>query len=283
MLSFIPWVFKIPTDFHSGMIFSLVYGAGYVFLCNSIILKYSKKKPKNFVHILRTHMVVIGLLSAVIIELFANWIWKLWYYPHFSLPVYFFALFVVLVIYFVFILKGYLAVRSILLAHIKQKRIRKSGKSYHLFFSLIGLTGSIGFILGLARSISTIHVHGVAFFNSYATHDFNLINILLVSLSLVFILEYLEYKEHEDTLIMHLIQKDWVPLASILIASTLTSITMEGFNIPLTIWIYTNWPLANITFFNLPLTVLIAWPVQYILLIALYRVVYKRETARIWY
>ncbi len=90
----------------------------------------------------------VGLLSALIIEAWANWVWKLWYYPHFSLPVYFFALFVVIVAYFVFILKGYLAVRALLIAHVRQKKIRKSAKSYHLLFNIIGLVGSLFFVLG---------------------------------------------------------------------------------------------------------------------------------------
>jgi len=283
IISLAPWLINIQSSAHSGLVFSLIYGVGYIILCNAIITKYSKRKPQYFVRIPRKHIYTVGLISAIVIELFANWVWKLWYYPHFSIPVYFFALFFVLVAYFYFILKGYLAVRAVFVAHIRQKEIKKTKRSYHSLFKTLGLLGSLGFVLGLIQDIKTVHINSSTFFNSYGLQKFNLFNIVLIAVSLVFILEYLEYREREDTFIMHLLQGDWVPLASMVIASLLTSITMEGFNIPLSIWIYTNWPYANISLFSLPLTVLLAWPIQYILLISIYRSLYKRETTRIWY
>lgn len=265
------------------MFFALSWGIGYVLVCNSVIVKYTKKKPKMFLRIPYGHVVVVGAIAAFLIELLCNWLWKLWYYPPFTPYLYLTLIVFILIGYFYFLLKGYMAIRAFLIARgFSRKRI-KINKSYKTLFNVFGIVGVLFLFLATLQLIGTVHWDGISFFNSFGLRHFSLINVGLMTISLILILEYLEYKEREDTFLMHLMQGDWTPFISIVVAALFTGITMEGFNIPLSIWVYTNWPDSHVAISHLPLTVFLAWPIQYIFLISIYRLLYKRETAKIWY
>lgn len=148
---------------------------------------------------------------------------------------------------------------------------------------MFGIVGSICLAIGLVQAIGMLHFQDASFFNSFGVRQFNVANVFLITGALVLILEYLEYREKEDTFILHMLQGDWTPLAIILIASIFTAVSMEGFNVPLSLWVYTNWPYPHASIHGLPLTILIGWTAQYIVLISIYRLFYKRETAKIWY
>lgn len=283
LLSFLPWFFDFGKTPDSGMLFAIAWGMGYVLVCNSIIVKYTKKKPKYILRIPHAHILIVGAISAIIIEFFGNWIWKLWYYPQFSTYFYLSAMLFIQIVYFYFILKGYIAIRAMLIAHGFSKKPVKYSRTYRGFFNVLGILGCFGFAIGIFQVLGMLNYTDLSFFNSFRLTGFNAVNVLLISCSLVFILEFLEYREREDTFLLHLIKGDWTPLVAILVASLLTAITMEGFNVPLSVWLYTNWPYPDIAIAGLPLTVLIAWPIQYVLLISIYRAFYKKETATIWY
>jgi hypothetical protein len=119
-------------------------------------------------------------------------------------------------------------------------------------------------------------------FNTYSISPSHIAAIIIAFLSFLFVFEYLEYREHEDTLLMHLFENDWTPILSIIIASFFTSILMEALNLPFRIWQYTNWPFQSITFLGIPIAIIIAWLIQYPLLISAYHSMYRKETRRIW-
>lgn len=267
------------------MLFAVSWGVGYVLLCNNIIVKYTKKNPKVLIRIPHGHVFVVGAIAAVIIEVFGNWLWKLWYYPHFSIPFYLMAMLFIQIVYFYFILKGYLAVRAMLVASgFSKKKIRLNKQVYKPIFNMFGIIGGIFLAIGLIQAIGMLHPPlDASFLNSFGVRQFNVANVFLITSALVLILEFLEYREKEDTFILHILQGDWTPLITVLIASMFTAASMEGFNVPLSLWIYTNWPYPHIAISGLPLTILIGWATQYVLLVSVYRFLYKRETAKIWY
>lgn len=279
-LSFLPWFIDFPGGIHAGAFFALLWAIGYLSVCSAIIHSRTKQ-TKNIMFVRpHAHIYVIGLISALFIESFGNWTWKLWWYPPFSSYAYMIFMPIILIFYFYIILKGYLAARVLLEPY--RKKIKFNVKKYRILFDTLGIVGCFGFIVGIIQAVSMLHIKGLGFFNSFGIHRFNLLNVIIVSISLLFILEYLEYREREDTFLLHLIKGDFVPLLCVVIATLFTAISMEALNVPLSIWVYTNWPYANISISGLPFTVFVAWIIQYILLISLYRVMYKKETHRIW-
>jgi hypothetical protein len=54
------------------------------------------------------------------------------------------------------------------------------------------------------------------------------------------------------------------------------------FNVPLALWKYTNWPFPGLSLFGVPGAVFLAWVIQYVLLLSLYRALFARQTAGLW-
>lgn len=279
LLSLTPWIFY----WHIGhaFIFFILWVAGYMETCNALIEKYSSQKIDH-VSIPRRHIATIGLLAAFIIEYFGNSVWKLWYYPSFSLIIYVIVLPLILIGYFDILLKGYLAVRVIMIKCFGEKKIVKPKRIAGLFTAL-GILGGVGMIISIALTIPILSAQNPSsVLNTYGVAPFPTTEIILAFISFFFILEYLEYHEREDTFLIHLFQSDWTPLFSIAIASLLTSFLMEALNVPFHIWQYANWPYQNITLLGVPVAIIIAWFVQYPLLISAYHAMYRKETRRIW-
>lgn len=280
LVSFIPWLFRLHPSLEISGLFAISWGVGYLSICKAIQLKRAKRGTKILFAIPKAHIFVIGFIFAFLIELFGNWIWKMWYYPPFSIDTYLIAMPFIIAIYFYFLLQGYLSARALLMPF--RKKI-KNRKSEEIWLVWAGRFGGFGIIVGIMQALSMVHYQDIHFFNSYGVQKFNLTNVIIVSFSVFFILEYLEYRQKEDTFLSHILHGDWVPLASVMVASISTSLSMEAMNIPMKIWAYTNWPGPHIQALDgLPPAIFLVWPVQYIIMIAFYRVFYKRETVGIW-
>lgn len=283
-LSFTPWFIHVPVTLINSMGFCFLWAAGYLLICNEIISKYSRKRGIPHYHLSNLHVFLVGLVGAFLIEAVGNWYLKLWYYPLFSLYLYIFILPFILMGYFYVLVRGFVAVQLLLFDYIKPRaEVGLPTKKLAFVFHLLGVLGTLGIITSLFRTFIHFHFTNIALFlNSSGVKTFSLFDILLLTVSLFFVIEFLEYELREDTFLMHLCTGDWLPLLTILAVSLVTSLTMEIFNVPLLLWIYTNWPYSDIALLGVPVSVLLAWPVQYLLLVSFYRVMYKKETVKIW-
>jgi hypothetical protein len=57
---------------------------------------------------------------------------------------------------------------------------------------------------------------------------------------------------------------------------------MESQNIPVGLWVYTNWPLPGANILGLPLLIFLCWPLHYIAFLSLFRALSDRESRELW-
>lgn len=241
-----------------------------------------KNTPKILLHIL-----LIGSIFSVAIELYAHWFGKFWYYPQWNLLSYSILIMPVLIVYAFYLIESYMGIKAILYYLLKRHRERKIiySKSRKIFLA----AGIIG-VLGLG--ISTIYIAlSAAFGNSF--EEFLSVNAVPILRNAPFIpvffvgvfawlfFEYLEYERHETSLICEILQGNFIPLISVFIAAIVCSLVYEGFNAPAGLWRYANVPLSQVLIFNVPILIFVGWPFQFFPLLAMYRVFFKKETDRI--
>ena len=106
----------------------------------------------------------------------------------------------------------------------------------------------------------------------------------LVLIGLWFILEYIEHKRNERTLLEDIIKGEWRPMIGIIIAAVLTAFLWEGINGIANGrggWTYTNLLWQQVTLFGIPLEVVLGWIPLYIIYLSFYRAVIKGND-KIW-
>ena len=100
-------------------------------------------------------------------------------------------------------------------------------------------------------------------------------------LGLWFILEYIEHRMHRHTFLTTLLHKNFIPLLTLLIISVVVSLSWESLNVLRPSWVYHHLPLMGFTFFGLPVTLIIAWPMLFVIYFSAYRIIFN-DKKRIW-
>jgi hypothetical protein len=99
---------------------------------------------------------------------------------------------------------------------------------------------------------------------------------MLLAISLWLVIETIGYFLKRRMLITFLCRGYFRPLLAIFLACIILAIPMEVWNIPLSLWIYTNVPFDNIQIFKVPIFVFLSWPFHYLPFLSLYLLVNKR-------
>src|SRR3989338_3680850 len=286
MILAIVW-YLFPPNHVTGLTWFLyisVYAGGYMLLCDALIqwrtgkafLSYSRRG-------VLLHIFMLGIVGGVIFEFFGNWIFKTWYYPPLNTLGYLLSL-LFWGWFFIIMLESYrLAV--VLLAHSKRSTSKlKFHRYYRYLFPIIGLLGMVILVVITTYALATYHVpvNPLDILNGPWDVENNLTVLLLVPISMGMIFEWLQYKRSEKTLLMCVIDRDFIPLVSITSACFVTALSLELYNLPLGLWRYTNLPFQTIKFMSIPVSVLLFWPSLYILFLAFYHIIYKHETRHIW-
>ena len=94
-------------------------------------------------------------------------------------------------------------------------------------------------------------------------------------LGMWFLLEYVEYKRHERTLLMDILEGKWLQPTAIAISAVVTGLVWEAANLLKPSWTYMNLPLMELQMAGVPLAVLVGWIPLYIIYLSFYRVIIK--------
>ena len=278
--------------FYSRFIFFVLFLAGIIMISEAITLKLSKKSLVREITKSRNNLVsflAVSVIGGFIVELVVDWLGKLWIYPGwdfsgmllFSIPCF--------ATYWLVITESYLATKAIFDYLHKGKTYVKTTFNWEkVFFPGLGMLGTLLLVIAATLFIQdysgqTLRLGEVRDLN-YQTSNYVLPFelIMLLVLSTWFILEYFEYREHKTSLIKDIIHHYPTPLISILLGSFVLAIMMESQNLIPKVWLYMNWPLPEITFIGLPVTMFLAWPLHYIGFLSLFRVFNRDESSEIW-
>jgi len=282
-----------PNRYKTGVILTLffaLYCIGITFICDYITYKIDKVSVLK--NILKTNAnkltyFIIGFMGGFILEGIVTYLGGLWVYPFYSIPVYF--IITVLLggfgLYFLSIVLSYTAFKALLDKVRKgRKKVTKPFKSEKIIFTILFILGLIGLIFIFFRVMVNTKLLANFVFNISTEKnpylDFS--SIILSFFSFWFIFEFIAFKRKRNSLLKNIFHDYWNPLFAIVLASIVLSVYMEIQNVPIRLWIYTNWPYQDIKFLGIPFLVYLAWPLHYIGFLSAYRAFGDEPSREIW-
>lgn len=243
---------------------------------------------------LSSRLVLVGIVFGLILEIYAHWLGKLFYYPHWSPEFYLFILIPGYAFYALYLIETYLGTKAVVEHFFRRRKMNKeSFAGLKRVFVTLGLVGALG--IGASTALIIIRTT----FGTSLNEFFSIINnpfisgvftdwasAIFWSLAAIFFwlfIEYLEYERHETSMLYEMIRGNFAPISAVFISAWVSAILYEVFNLPGGLWRYQNIPFSEITLFGVPLFVyLILWPSHYLALFSLYRLIFKKEAEEIW-
>jgi hypothetical protein len=263
--------------------------SGIVFICEGItiklgatsLLKHIRENPKSLIAFILT-----TTLSAIALEGSAQWLGKLWIYPYFTSELYTFVFIPGFAGYFLMIGESYITMKAILDTLTFKKYFITRYYSYEpKMYRLFGCLGVIMVPLSIFMILLRYKESGGYIFDvsTLVNYQVRFIWIMTLIIGICFICEYIEYKHKTSSFLKDVLHHYTVPLAAVLAAAILLALIMETENLHSGYWRYTHWPYTNLHIFGLPLVMIfVAWPMQYIMFLSIFRVITPKESKNLW-
>lgn len=214
----------------------------------------------------------IGALSGLLLDGVAQWLGKLWIYPYWNEPFYAGAFIVGFCAYWIATAESYLVVKAILSRWwgIKSEPLitRNSETAWFRGFGACGLAlTAVGIVLLLGDyGVTGGYVFEIRKRLPVQTH---FSYFLMTFAGVWLVLEWVQRERGRTSLLQTLLHGQWLPLCALLIASAITSLFWETVNAAHHFWVYTNWPWPQWQIMTIPVTVLLTWPLQYVVFLSL--------------
>lgn len=269
------------------MFFNALFYLGNILFFDYLSVKFSGYSLLKLAH-RREKFIILGLVFGIMLEFFAHWVGKLWYFPHWDTSFYIIILIPGFAFYSFYLIETYLGTKAVLEYFFAGRQQKVSFKGLKKVFVAVGLFGAIGI-----SSITTVLVLNSPKYNSMT--DFFSINhavlvtsmspfvyLALGSLFLWLFLEYIEFELHETSLLYEMLKGNYWPFVSVLLAGWIAGFIDEVINAPGQLWSYSNWPVGAMTFYHIPIIVVLAWPLHYLPVFSLYRILFKKDTVKLW-
>ncbi len=225
-----------------------------------------------------------GVMFSLLFELYVHWWGKFWYYPLLSTETYLILLIPFYCLYIIYLLTAYFSILAVLRHLYKPKKVASHNlKIVTRIARVIGITGGVGVIAStfiLAFYFTAPHLEQFLSINYASRVDPIMLPLMvIVGLSFWLLFEYLDYKKNRNKgLLIGAIYKDYLPLVAIVLAGLLLAITYESFNTPSGWWRYANIPFSEIHLFGVPALIYLLWPLQYLPIIALYKLLQPKNS-----
>jgi len=215
---------------------------------------------------------LIGALSGLLLDGVAQWLGKLWIYPYWNEAFYGGAFIVGFCAYWMATAESYLAVKVILGRWWRVMPPPVSARKNEA--ALFRVFGVLGVLLTAAGTVLLLGDYG-----STGGYVFEIRRplpvkthfgyFLMTFAGVWFILEWVQWARRRMSLLRTLLYGHWQPLCALLVASAVTSLFWETVNAAHHFWVYTNWPLPRWQLLTIPVTVLLTWPLQYVVFLSL--------------
>jgi hypothetical protein len=217
---------------------------------------------------------LVAAIAGLTLEIFAQWLGKLWYYAYYPTWFYWPALVPSFILYWVMIVETYMAAKALL-----DKYLQRGGRgeepetdSEPYVFGLLGTVGAGLFLFGLLRALLLYKFEGGGFlFNPYTMSAYAppLRYSVLCCVGLWLLMEAALYSRQLPSLLRSTLHGYFVPVLALVAASAVTSLVWESQNAVVHYWVYTHWPWPNLSIFGVQLSVLFTWPTHYLVYLAL--------------
>lgn len=272
----------VPKDWaaenHFAAGFPLSFGValfsfGTIFLCEGVVQKLG---GASLMSLARgggwkfVRFFVVAALVGVIVEIFAQWLGKLWYYAYYPTWFYWPSLVPSFILYWVLIVESYMAAKAVLDRLIRrggqaEQPVRHSDFESYLF-GVFGMVGAGLLMYGLVAALFGYAVHGGYYFNALSAGEYApaLRYILYCCAGLWLLGEAVLYARQATSLVHATLRGYVVPLLAILLASTVLSLVWESQNAVVDYWVYTRWPWPDMKVLDVQVSVLLTWPVHYL-------------------
>lgn len=213
--------------------------------------------------------VLTGTVSGLFLDGSAQWLGKLWIYPYWNPAVYWSSFIPGFCAYWLLLAETYLLAKCLLGRCFHGTEHRRPARQY----PVAGIMGCGIAVLGLVLALWNYRKAGGYRFElnvlSRAHAPFYTFFMMLAGVWLA--IEFLCSTRSRAWLLESFRARDWLPPCSILAAGWLFGFLMETANAAQHFWQYTNWPLERISLCGIPMVVLLAWPLQYVVFLAIYR------------
>lgn len=282
VISFLVWL--VPNEYHSLTLlafFFSVFGIGCIIFFDGLDYKLSgsslliNNKKLSFIKTFGATAALAGFL----LDLFVHVITKNYIYPYFSTPTYLLLFIPGFIFYFLIIGESFFACKSILDRYLKRPMIRKIPRKFtRILHALLLLLGFFGVFYALFHYYN-IYLEIGSF--SYSTNtpiriEANIYITMILAMSLWLVIETIGYFLNKKMLLTFLFRGYYRPLIAVFLACIILAIPMEGWNIPLNLWIYTNIPFDHIQILKIPIFVFLSWPFHYLPFLSLYLLINKK-------
>jgi hypothetical protein len=217
-------------------------------------------------------LLTVGALGGLLLDGIAQWLGKLWIYPYWNEAVYGSTFIVGFCAYWLATAESYLAVKAIL------KRCRRAAppaitaRLYEpALFRALGLTGLVLIAAGVALLLREYRTMGGYVFEirTPLPVEPHISYFVMAFVGIWFALEWIQFARGNWTLLRAVLHGYRLPLYALIAASAVCSIFWETVNASHHFWIYTNWPFPQWQLMSIPVTVLLTWPLQYVVFLSL--------------
>lgn len=287
-LSFVHWYFPLT---HLGVGFAhFLFYLGNILFFDYLSYKFSGWSPlhaRGQKIQLVSQLLLLGLLGGVVLELYAHWFGKLWYYPFWDYPFYLLIFIPGFAFYFFYLLETYLGVKAVFAHFFTHRHKRENFSKYKMLFTVLGLVGIGGLsattvFLILRVTWGSSLTEFLSIVNRPFVQEVSFLPFFILPVFFWFFLEYIEYERHETSMLSEMFEGNFIPVVAVFLSAWASAFLYEVFNIPGGLWRYANMPFREVTLFSVPVMVYLIWPFHYFPLFALYRILFKRETVRMW-
>lgn len=289
IFSFLYWL--LPPQHVSVGIFNIIFYFGNILffdylsytLSGSSILHHKRWKVQ-----FGSQLLLVGLFFALLLEIYAHWIGKFWYYPYWSFSFYLFILVPGFAFYAFYLTETYLGTKAVIRYFFRGRRPPKESWERHKsLFIPLGFIGALGMATVTTYMVlrTTWNLDANVFLsitNRSSPGEVSFYWFLLAAIFLWLFLEYLEFERHETSMLYEMIHGNFAPVAAVFISAWVSAILYEIFNVPGGLWRYANIPLPNMHILGIPLIIFLTWPFHYFPLFSLWRILFKKDTEEMW-
>jgi hypothetical protein len=278
-LSYLPFLLPKTSSGMGALAIGASFYLGALFIANYVIKKLGGRSivslvrgsPKN-----NQNFTFISIALGAFMGFIASDLGGLWYFPYWSATTYFVIGFILggWAFYFLVLIACYEAMKLFLDRVLPQRERVTSYFSYekHLYSALFWVGCACLTVVGVAALASTklftsFHYTVNTSKQPYLAWYFWIISFL----GMFFICEYVEYRRKRSSLIKDTIHGYFNPLLAVILVGVLLAITNEVQNFDVFLWRYANYPLAGHHLFNIPIFIIMAWPLHIIALLVFWR------------
>ncbi|MEV0458720.1 hypothetical protein [Catellatospora methionotrophica] len=210
-------------------------------------------------------LLACGTAAGLILEIVAQWLGRLWYYPWWTSWFYALVLIPGFALYWLFIVESYLAAKAALDAVARRRAVRRPVRLWPV--------GAAAVVVFAALTTRWYAERGFTFDVTGPTPQAPPFGYAVLAFAGCALLS--------GALAAAVASRHWVPFAAILLASAVVAVLFEVPNAVHRQWAYDHFP-GPVLPGGLPLTMFLSWPMQYVVFLAVPAALMPSAAALFW-